>query len=797
MKGSSRRRRVPALLVLTALGAGTLALGAPANATADFAITRIAGDNRSATAAALALQTFPSGAGTALISRDDAFPDALAGNYSAGLLSAPLLLSGTDALPSATTAALSTLGVDAVVMLGGLDALSRNVENQLRGMGLAVSRIAGVDRFDTAAQLARAAGVGAVGRDELGRRTAVLSSGLNFPDALAAGPIVFSEHFPQLLTGASALPATTRQVLIDLSIEHVIITGGGAAIPTSIEGELATTGVTSSERIAGDTRFTTALALANKAGTSFGFQASHVNLATGGNFPDALAGGPHAGLEQVPIILVPAAASGADFNAVCGALSAIAPVVASGHAFGGVAAIADALLAALDNCATPTGPVAGTGQVVRVNGAANQYTFVDNATNAVRLVSYDDQDTFRVDGGAVSIGVFKANIAPGDQITFTDDTSAANADAHALTNLAVTQGRVGNVDVADNSFAIINPVTGDVVGGPFQWSDVLDTFSVNGLGASLAVFEGSINEGDTVNLTMNGTDPTALALTNGAITGKVTDRSVSDPLFAAFGVDNAFGDEAEGAQNTVFVAQATPPATTAETYAVDGAVATFAQFAFGLSVGDTVSVKREVVGTTPTETFTLTNVAPQAIAGQVTSFINIAEDPTPSDPSGDRFASVPAGGGYQTVDYSSTPALTGFRIGATTVNEAEFEAALTPGDTIVFQPGSTSPAVTESITLTNAPLQGQLFAINIDSDLYGIYATDKATLLALVGYTTPGTPPLTNQYFINGIQRSLAQWEAEAADVNVGAGELDDTILVEPAGSFRNHRLTTNDPITP
>ena len=275
MTKSTRRWRLPALLAITALGAGVLALGAsPAQATADFAVTRLAGNTRSDTAAAIALQTFPApgGAPTAIIVRDDTFPDALAGNYAAGLLpgGAPILLSGTNAVPSVTMSALTTLGTDNVLLLGGLSALSANVAAQLAGAGLAVTRIGGTDRFDTASRIALGSG-GTVGLNEGGKRTAVISSGLNFPDALAAGPIVFAKHFPQLLSGSGALPTPTRSALTGLNIQHVIITGGAVALPASVETELTAMGITS-ERIQGATRFNTALGLASKAG-ALGFAA--------------------------------------------------------------------------------------------------------------------------------------------------------------------------------------------------------------------------------------------------------------------------------------------------------------------------------------------------------------------------------------------------------------------------------------------------------------------------------------------------------------------------------------------
>jgi hypothetical protein len=580
----------------------------------------------------------------------------------------------------------------------------------------------------------------------------------------------------------------------------VIITGGAVAVAASMETELAQAGITSVERIAGTTRYTTALALTNKATAAFDFSVNHIDFATGENFPDALAGGPHGGRNLSPILLVPPGTSGGDYDAVCDTLQFLSPAVAFGHAFGGPGALSDASLAAITACGRPIAPVITSGQVVRVATGADQYTFVDDTDDAVRVVTYDGLDLYVVDNTVVPQSTFEANLSPGDDVSYADDVSRVNRDTHTLANRVVTEGLVGNVNTTPTarSLDIINPVTGDRVGGPYAWAEAGDTLLVGNDVASLAGFEGSLNEGDTIDIDLDtGGNPTRLAVTNGTTTGTVTSRSASDPNFATFNVDDGFGDEPETGQNAVFRAQSTPPAATAETYRVDGVPAlNFLQFAVALSVGDTISVARTVVAGVPTETFELTNVTPVAVSGQVSSFLNTAEDPSGSDPSGDRIAIVPAAGGYRNVDYTSTPLL-GFRVDGTFVDEAAFEAALTPGDRITFQPGSTSPAITEVLTLTNGLLDGQLYGLNPAIDLYGVYADDDATLLALVNYTAAGTPALANHYFINGNERTLAQWEAEAADVNVSAGDLDDTIVMEITTGNRNHRLTTADPITP
>src|ERR1700694_4175218 len=73
----------------------------------------------------------------------------------------------------------------------------------IRASGFAFTRVDGVNRFGTASALARQAFPGGAG-------TAILASGSNFPDALAANYLAGQDGAPILLVGPSApVPAET------------------------------------------------------------------------------------------------------------------------------------------------------------------------------------------------------------------------------------------------------------------------------------------------------------------------------------------------------------------------------------------------------------------------------------------------------------------------------------------------------------------------------------------------------------------------------------------------------------
>lgn len=315
-----------------------------------FTIDRLAAADRYATAATIARATFGS-SGSAYLARGDSFPDALAASFPAGIANAPVLLATSTAVPAPTLSALRALGVSTVHLLGGTTALSPAVADALRGEGFTVDRVAGDDRFATAANVATAAGSGAVGTDDQGRRTAVLSSGRSFPDALAAGGIVFAKHFPQLLAEPDALPSTTAAALSALGVQHVVLTGGTAALSGAVEQQVQALGMTT-ERIAGATRWDTAVALADTAIDRYGVPAGHVDIATGTNFPDALTGGAHVGRTPGVLLLtekekVPAA--------VIGFLQRRAGAISGGDVLGGKTAVDSIVKVIVEETLRPNG----------------------------------------------------------------------------------------------------------------------------------------------------------------------------------------------------------------------------------------------------------------------------------------------------------------------------------------------------------------------------------------------------------------------------------------------------------
>ncbi|HSL56957.1 MAG TPA: cell wall-binding repeat-containing protein [Acidimicrobiales bacterium] len=88
------------------------------------------------------------------------------------------------------------------------------------------------DRYDTAALLATEAFPD-------GANLALVASGEDYPDALAAAPLAAALDAPILLTRTTTVPPATLTALTDLGVADVILLGGTAAISNTVFNTLA------------------------------------------------------------------------------------------------------------------------------------------------------------------------------------------------------------------------------------------------------------------------------------------------------------------------------------------------------------------------------------------------------------------------------------------------------------------------------------------------------------------------------------------------------------------------------
>jgi glucose/arabinose dehydrogenase len=157
-----------------------------------------------------------------------------------------------------------------------------------------VDRFAGPDRYATAAATSAAT-------FPPGVPVAYVATGRNFPDALAGGPAAARDRGPVLLVTGGGIPAVTAAELQRLRPQRIVVLGGTGVITQAVQNQLATFAPGGASRLAGADRFATAAAIS---GATFAAGVPVAYVATGLAFPDALSGGPAAGREGGPILLV-------------------------------------------------------------------------------------------------------------------------------------------------------------------------------------------------------------------------------------------------------------------------------------------------------------------------------------------------------------------------------------------------------------------------------------------------------------------------------------------------------------
>jgi putative cell wall-binding protein len=247
-------------------------LGAqPASAGCRFSAERLAGADRIDTAIAISKRGHPAAgsAASAVLARSDAFADALAGAPFAVRHGAPLLLTASGALDTRVRDELrrAVPSGATVYLLGGTGALSAAVESSVRAAGFVPQRMAGDDRYETAVEIA----------NDSGSSTVFLATGRNFPDGVVAGASATKAGAVVLFTDDRTIPAATAGYLLRATKVYAFGDQAASAAPTAT-------------RISGATRFETSVAAARTffPGSREPLQWS---LATGADFPDALAGG--------------------------------------------------------------------------------------------------------------------------------------------------------------------------------------------------------------------------------------------------------------------------------------------------------------------------------------------------------------------------------------------------------------------------------------------------------------------------------------------------------------------------
>jgi putative cell wall-binding protein len=262
-------------------------------------VTRLSGLSRVDTALAIAKASYTGMLKSVVLATAGNYPDALAGSVLAYKLNAPVLLVGSSAADQEKVLSYMKASLDpagTVYILGGTGGISSAMESKITADGFSkITRLGGADRYATAVRIA----------EQLQVKTGtplVLACGENYPDALAISSIAAEMQSPVLLVPKNGLSEAVKQEIAAIKPTRVYIIGGEGAVSTAVEqqvAQIAALAPANIVRISGPDRYATSLAVAKY----FDLDGQKVCVATGSNFPDALAGSVYAANYNASIIL--------------------------------------------------------------------------------------------------------------------------------------------------------------------------------------------------------------------------------------------------------------------------------------------------------------------------------------------------------------------------------------------------------------------------------------------------------------------------------------------------------------
>lgn len=207
--------------------------------TAPARVTRVGGKTRYETSALIAEQLadvrgVPSR--VAVASGAD-FPDSLAISPLAARKNMPILLTNPSVLVTATAEAIVASGATDAIIVGSEAAVSASVETSVEVLLLReqVTRFGGDDRWETARQIDDYALTQGMSLERF-----VVTTGENFPDALAGGVLAARMNAPLLLTHTSGLTPITAGLLYPVpeTLRYYIL-GSDSAVAPEVTNEIA------------------------------------------------------------------------------------------------------------------------------------------------------------------------------------------------------------------------------------------------------------------------------------------------------------------------------------------------------------------------------------------------------------------------------------------------------------------------------------------------------------------------------------------------------------------------------
>jgi len=351
--------------------------------------------------------------------------------------------------------------------------------------------------------------------------------------------------------------------------------------------------------------------------------------------------------------------------------------------------------------------------------------------------------------------VFEINLGPAE-VDAIGDLIAVSGDTWSLTNVSThAGGLVSNVmPLGAESFDFTEPVSGSVTKTWVYDADAFVLYTIDGVAATFVAFEDDLSVGDTAAV-VGGNGTTAaktrtFALTNGTASGTISDHSGFDFNMKPSG-GAAWADDID-------------PATT-DTLTVDGVAKTEGQFEDAMTVGDKVTYSRIA----DKQTIHLTNQGVTLVSGTALAWLNTGFD-----------FGIDTGATAETIavyDSGFVGEVTVYKVNGVNSTQEQFETALTPGDAVTWQaPDGEVNEKTTTVTLTTGAFSGRPADPAVLLGSIRVRSGSTGPLSDWVRYDTPTNTNIdlkltgaTQVYKVNGVSKSVAQFEAAMATIISGA----------------------------
>lgn len=198
----------------------------------DIKVTRISGSDRFDTSDKLSQEVsrLSKKSSQAILVNGYKNIDALSVSSLATKEELPILLNGRNALNMSVKNRLKQMNVNKVYIIGGNNSISSDVEKELKRMQISVVRLSGTDRYETSANIAKYA---YKDFDE-----AIIASGENPVDALAASTLTGKKEAPILLTNRNKIPKSIKKIIEDMDIGKITIVGGESSITDNVMDDM-------------------------------------------------------------------------------------------------------------------------------------------------------------------------------------------------------------------------------------------------------------------------------------------------------------------------------------------------------------------------------------------------------------------------------------------------------------------------------------------------------------------------------------------------------------------------------